>query len=44
MAKVHELARFIVERTFDDLSPAAKSDLKIRVLDALGEFMKALSG
>jgi len=33
-----------VERTYDDLSPAAKSHLKIRVLDSLGEFMKVLAG
>ena len=36
MTDVERLARFIVARSWDDLSDAARSDLKIRVLDALG--------
>jgi 2-methylcitrate dehydratase len=30
------LARFVVERLWDDLSEQAREELKIRVLDALG--------
>jgi 2-methylcitrate dehydratase len=36
MTAVARLARFVVERSWDDLSVEARSELKIRVLDALG--------
>jgi 2-methylcitrate dehydratase len=36
MTDVERLARFVVTRSWDDLSGAARSALKIRVLDALG--------
>jgi 2-methylcitrate dehydratase len=36
------LARFIVERSWDDLSEGAREDLKIRVLDALGCALAAI--
>jgi 2-methylcitrate dehydratase len=39
---VERLARFVVERSWSDLSEAARSKLKIRVLDALGCALGAL--
>jgi 2-methylcitrate dehydratase len=36
MTDVERLARFVVARSWDDLSDRARSELKIRVLDALG--------
>ena len=36
MTVVARLASFVVERSWDDLSEAARQQLKIRVLDALG--------
>jgi 2-methylcitrate dehydratase len=42
MTAVARLARFVVERSWDDLSAAARSELKIRVLDALGCALGAL--
>ena len=36
MTDVERLARFVVARSWDDLSDTAGSELKIRVLDALG--------
>ena len=36
MTTVEQLARFVVSRSWDDLSEAARAELKIRVLDALG--------
>jgi 2-methylcitrate dehydratase len=39
---VERLARFVVSRTWDDLSEAAREELKIRVLDALGCALGAL--
>ncbi len=42
--KVHELAQFVTKASFKDLSPAAKQELKIRVLDALGCAIGALEG
>jgi 2-methylcitrate dehydratase len=33
---VGRLARFVVARSWDDLSPAAREELKIRILDSLG--------
>ena len=41
---VHQLARFVVGASFNDLSDAAASALKIRVLDALGCAIGALEG
>ena len=42
MTAVELLARFVVERSWDDLSDAARQELKIRVLDALGCAIGAL--
>jgi len=39
---VARLARFVVARGWDDLSDAARGELKIRVLDALGCALGAL--
>jgi 2-methylcitrate dehydratase len=39
---VERLARFVVERSWDDMSDAARQELKIRVLDALGCALGAL--
>jgi 2-methylcitrate dehydratase len=39
---VEHLARFVVERSWDDLSVEARNELKIRVLDALGCALGAL--
>ena len=36
MTDVERLARFVVARSWDDLSDAARGELKIRLLDALG--------
>jgi 2-methylcitrate dehydratase len=36
------LARFAVDRSWDDLSEAARRELKIRILDALGCALGAL--
>jgi len=44
LTKVHELAQFVTRTSFKDLSPAAKQELKIRVLDALGCAIGALEG
>jgi 2-methylcitrate dehydratase len=37
-----QLARFVVERSWDDLSERAREELKIRVLDALGCSLAAI--
>jgi 2-methylcitrate dehydratase len=42
MPIVRRLARFVAARTWDDLSQAAREELKIRVLDALGCALGAL--
>jgi len=42
MTDVERLARFVVTRTWDDISEAARGELKIRVLDALGCALGAL--
>ena len=42
MTVVAELARFVVERRWEDLSEPARHELKIRVLDALGCALGAL--
>jgi 2-methylcitrate dehydratase len=39
---VERLARFVVERSWDDMSDATRQELKIRVLDALGCALGAL--
>src|SRR5438034_6720295 len=44
MTVVRELAEFVVERSFDDLSQDAVRELKVRVLDGLGCAMGALEG
>jgi hypothetical protein len=36
MTTVEQLARFVVSRSWGDLSEAARAELKIRVLDAVG--------
>lgn len=41
---VHELAQFVTRASFKDLSSAAKQELKIRTLDALGCAIGALEG
>lgn len=41
---VQELADFVVDRTFEDLSEAAVEALKIRILDGLGCAIGALDG
>jgi 2-methylcitrate dehydratase len=43
MTLVTRLARFVVQRSWDDLSDAARQQLKIRVLDALGCALGALT-
>jgi hypothetical protein len=42
MTMVRKLARFVVERTWDDLSQPARHESKIRVLDTLGCALDAL--
>ena len=44
MTLVQELAQFVVDRGFDDLSDAAVHALKLRVLDGLGCAIGALDG
>ncbi|MDE3024552.1 MAG: MmgE/PrpD family protein [Acidobacteriota bacterium] len=43
MTEVERLARFVTTRSFDDLSEPALTELKIRVLDALGCALGALN-
>lgn len=42
MTLAEELAQFVVRRSFEDLSQAAKRELKVRVLDSLGCAIGAL--
>ena len=42
MTVAAQLARFVVERSWDDLSERAREELKIRVLDALGCSLAAI--
>jgi 2-methylcitrate dehydratase len=42
MTAVERLARFVVERSWDEVSDLARSELKIRILDALGCALGAL--
>jgi 2-methylcitrate dehydratase len=44
MTRVEELARWVARATYDNLSPAAREQLKIRVLDALGCAIGAFDG
>jgi len=44
MTAAEQLAAFVVRATFEDLSPAAVEQLKIRVLDALGCAIGASAG
>jgi len=44
MTLAEELANFVVTRSFQDLSPVAKKELKIRVLDSLACAIGALEG
>ncbi|GBD16843.1 2-methylcitrate dehydratase [bacterium HR26] len=44
MTMVEELAAFAVQARYDDLSEAARQQLKIRILDALGCAIGALDG
>ena len=42
--QAEQLAQFVVRASYDDLSPTARQQLKIRVLDALGCALGALDG
>jgi 2-methylcitrate dehydratase len=42
--QAEQLAQFVVRATYDDLSPTARQQLKIRVIDALGCALGALDG
>jgi 2-methylcitrate dehydratase len=42
MTEVEQLARFVADRRFDDISGEALEQLKIRVLDTLGVAIGAL--
>jgi 2-methylcitrate dehydratase len=44
VALIQELAQFVLDRNFEDLSKTAKNELKIRVLDSLGCAIGALKG
>ncbi len=44
MTLVEELARFVVRSSYEDLSEAARRELKVRVLDSLGCAVGALGG
>ena len=44
MTEVERLAEFVVRASYDDLSEAARDQLKIRVLDSLGCAIGAMSG
>lgn len=44
LTKAEELAAFVVRAAYDDLSDAARRELKIRVLDSLGCAIGALGG
>ena len=44
MTMVQDLAAWVVERSFEDLSPAAVDALKIRLLDGMGCALGALDG
>ncbi len=44
MTLVEQMARFVTQASYDDLSEAAREQLKIRILDALGCAIGALNG
>jgi len=44
MTHAEQLAHFVVRASFEDLSDAARSQLKIRVLDSLGCAIGAMAG
>ncbi len=44
MTLVEQLAAFVVRSSFETLSPAARDQLKIRILDSLGCAIGALKG
>jgi 2-methylcitrate dehydratase len=44
MTQVEQLAKFVVRASYHDLSEAARQQLKIRILDALGCAIGALNG
>lgn len=44
MTQAEQLAAFVVRASYDDLSEAARAQLKIRVLDGLGCAIGALDG
>lgn len=44
MTQAEQLAEFVTRTSFDDLSDAARIQLKIRVLDSLGCAMRAIGG
>jgi 2-methylcitrate dehydratase len=44
MTRAEQLAAFVVRAAYEDLSEAARPQLKIRVLDALGCAVGALEG
>ncbi len=44
MTLVEQMARFVTRASYDDLSEAARQQLKIRILDALGCAIGALNG
>ena len=44
MTEVEQLAAFVQRASYEDLSPEARSQLKIRILDALGCALGALDG
>ncbi len=44
MTEVEQLADFVVRASYDDLSEAARQQLKIRVLDSLGCAIGSVDG
>jgi 2-methylcitrate dehydratase len=44
MTLVEQLAAFVVRASYDELSAAARDQLKIRILDSLGCAIGALNG
>ena len=44
MTQVEELAAFVCKTAYEDLSKAAREQLKLRILDALGCALGALDG
>ena len=44
MTIAQELASFVVRVSYDDMSPAARREMKIRILDSLGCAIGAVEG